>query len=315
MMRYALRRLFLMIPTILLATVLLFLAIRLMPGSAVELLAADTAGSESSVEKIRERLGLDQPAHEQYLRWMGNLFQGDLGTSFRTGEPIASEIAKFLPVSLQVGFLSLLLAVAVAVPVGVIAGLHRDSALDYFCRGLAVLALATPSFWIAILVITWPSVWWGWSPPIGFERFWDDPMRNVQQVWIPVTILGLHGTGALMRFTRTSVLEVAQLDFVRTARAKGLAGRAIVTRHILRNALIPLLTLIGLQIPILVGGVVITETVFSLPGMGRYLITALETRDYQVIQSLVLVLVVFVLLTNLVIDLFYALIDPRIKYG
>lgn len=315
MTKYALRRFLLMIPTVLAATILLFLAIRLMPGSAVELLAADTAGSESTVEKIRERLGLDQPAHEQYIRWMGNVLQGNLGTSFRTGEPIGGEIAKFLPVSFEIGLLSLILAVAVAVPVGVIAGLHRDSPLDYLCRGLAVLALATPSFWIAILVITWPSVWWGWSPPIGFERVWDDPAKNIQQVWIPVAILGLHGTGALMRFTRTSVLEVAQLDFVRTARAKGLAGRAVVIRHILRNALIPLITLIGLQIPILVGGVVIIETVFSLPGMGRYLITALETRDYQVIQSLVLVLVVFVLVTNLVIDLIYALIDPRIKYS
>ena len=198
-------------------------------------------------------------------------------------------------------------------PFGIVLALDRLSALMLVLT--AVLALATPAFWIGILVITWPSVWWGWSPPIHYVDFWEDPVANLNHVWIPASILGLHITGGFIRFTRTAVLEVMRQDYVRTARAKGLGTRLVVIRHVMRNAAIPIVTLVGLQAPILLGGVVIVETIFTIPGMGRYLLTALENRDYQVLQAVVMILVTFVLLINLLVDLVYSLLDPRIKFG
>lgn len=314
MIQYAGRRLVLMIPTFIGASIVVFALVRFMPGSVLDIMVAESPGDQVTIDRLEERFGLDKPVVEQYVRWLSNIAVGDFGSSFRTGQPIRKELSDFLPVSLELGVLSLILAVLVAVPTGVVAALFRDGLLDYVARGLAVLALATPAFWIGILVITWPSVWWGWSPPIHYVDFWEDPVANLNHVWIPASILGLHITGGFIRFTRTAVLEVMRQDYVRTARAKGLGTRLVVIRHVMRNAAIPIVTLVGLQAPILLGGVVIVETIFTIPGMGRYLLTALENRDYQVLQAVVMILVTFVLLINLLVDLAYSVLDPRIKF-
>ena len=314
MLQYMLRRLGLMVPTVVGASIVVFALVRFMPGSAIDAMVADTPGDQVTVDRLKERFGLDRPVLEQYMRWVGNISVGDFGTSFRTGQPIRSELMTFMPASVELGMLSLALAVVVAIPTGVVAALFRDGALDYGARGLAVLALATPAFWIGILVITWPSIWWGWSPPIHYVNIWEDPLGNLSVVWIPAAILGLHITGGFIRFTRTAVLEVMRQDYVRTAWAKGLSSRVVIVRHVMRNAAIPIVTLVGLQAPILLGGVVIVESLFIIPGMGRYLLTALQTRDYQVIQAVVMVLVTFVLLINLIVDMTYSWLDPRIRF-
>jgi peptide/nickel transport system permease protein len=315
MTTYIIRRLLLMIPTFFGASVLIFALVRFMPGDIVSIIASETPGSHANVEALRHRFGLDEPPATQYVKWVGKIVRGDLGTSLRTGKDIRSDLAKNVPVSIELGLLAMLIGLVVAVPVGVLAALRRNSVLDYVVRSLAVLALATPSFWIGILVITWPSVWWGWSPPVQYVRFTDDPLANLAQMWLPALIVGLHLTGSVMRFTRTAMLEVLTQDYVRTAWAKGLAPRIIVIRHVLRNSLVPVVTIIGLQIPLLIGGVVIAETIFGVPGMGRYMLSALQNRDYQVVQAVVALMVVIVLFVNLAVDLLYAVLDPRIRYS
>jgi peptide/nickel transport system permease protein len=310
---YLARRLLLVIPTLIGVSMIVFLLVRLLPGDAVTMLLQEYAYAKD-VEEMRARLGLDRPIYVQYLDWIGGVLQGDLGTSLRNKTPVAEELLGRMPVTAELGLLAMLIGLVVAIPVGVISAVRQDTWSDYLGRSTAIGLLAIPAFWLGTLVITLPSVWWGWTPPLRYTRLLDDPAKNLGHVIIPAIILGLGLSGTLMRLTRAQMLEVLRQDFVRTAAAKGLAERAVVMRHALKNAFIPVLTLLGLQVSILVGGTVVLESVFVLPGMGRYLLEAVQYRDYPVIQGLNLIFAVVIIVANLVVDLLYGWLDPRVRY-
>jgi peptide/nickel transport system permease protein len=250
----------------------------------------------------------------QYLDWLGALLHGDLGQSITTRNSIATELGTRLPVTAELGALSLLVAALVAAPLGVVSAARRNSWPDYLARSWAIGFLAIPGFWLGTLVVTLPSVWFQWAPPLRYTRLQDDPGRNLAQVTVPALILGLGLSGGLMRLIRTQMLEVLRQDFVRTAAAKGLAERAVVLRHALKNALPPVLTALGVQIALLVSGTVVLESIFGLPGMGRYLLDAVQARDYPAIQGLNVVFATVMLLANLVVDVLCGWLDPRVRY-
>jgi len=310
---YLVRRLLLVVPTLLGVSIIVFVLVRFLPGDAVAMLLQDYAQT-GDAEALRVQLGLDRPVYVQYGEWLGALLRGDLGTSLRSKTPISAELANRIPVTLELGGLAFLVGLAVAIPVGVLSAVRQDTRLDYLARSTAIGLLAIPSFWLGTLVITLPSVWWQWTPPLRYTRLLDDPAKNLAQMIIPAIVLGLALSGTLMRLTRAQMLEVLRQEFVLTAHAKGLAERAVLFRHALKNAFIPVLTLLGLQISILVGGTVVIESVFALPGMGRYLLEALQYRDYPVIQALNLIFATVIILANLVVDLLYAWLDPRLRY-
>ncbi len=320
MTAYAMRRLLLIIPSLIVITLLVSLIIRLLPADAVMVLAAQQGFSqEADLDRLRHELGLDKPWHEQYWDWFSAMFRSipdgklDLGDSLRTRRDIAGELKVRLPVSLELAGLALLMTLAIAIPVGVISAVKRNSWADYIARSSAIIGVAIPGFWLATMVVVWPSVWWRWSPPSVFRPLHHDPIANLSFMWLPALLLSLYFVGFLMRMTRTMMLEVLTSDYVRTARAKGLRNLAIIVRHALRNALIPVVTVIGLQIPVLIGGAVVYETVFSVPGIGRLLIEAAQNRDYPVIQAINLIIAVVVVFLNLVVDMSYAVLDPRVR--
>ena len=310
---YLARRLLLIIPTLFGVSVIVFLLVRLLPGDAVTMLLQDYAYA-SNADELRAKLGLDRPVYVQYAEWLGGVVRGDLGTSLRSKTPVADELVNRMPVTAELGLMAMFFGLLIAIPVGVISAVRQDSWSDYLGRSTAIGFLAIPSFWLGTLVVTLPSVWWGWTPPLRYTRLSDDPVKNLTMVVIPAILLGLALSGALMRLTRAQMLEVLRQDFVRTATAKGLSERAVVIRHTLKNAFIPILTLLGLQVSILVGGTVVLESLFVLPGMGRYLLEAVQYRDYPVIQALNLIFAVVIILTNLVVDLLYGWLDPRVRY-
>jgi peptide/nickel transport system permease protein len=310
---YLARRLLLVIPTLFGVSVIVFLLVRMLPGDAVSMLLQDYAYAKDA-DEMRARLGLDRPIHVQYIDWMGGVVRGDLGTSLRNKTPVAEELLARMPVTAELGLMAMIFGLLISIPIGVISAVRQDTWSDYLGRSTAIGMLAIPSFWLGTLVITLPSVWWGWTPPLRYTRLLDDPMKNLSHVIIPAIILGLALSGTLMRLTRAQMLEVLRQDFVRTASAKGLSERAVVVRHALKNAFIPVLTLLGLQVSILVGGTVVLESVFVLPGMGRYLLEAVQYRDYPVIQGLNLIFATVIILANLIVDLLYGWLDPRVRY-
>ncbi|HXG42459.1 MAG TPA: ABC transporter permease [Dehalococcoidia bacterium] len=316
MWSYIVRRVGLLVPTLALVTVLVALLVRLLPGDAVEIIIGQyTPLTHGDREAVRRQLGLDKPWYEQYGEFVAGVFTGDWGTSLQSQQPIGRELARRLPVTFELGLLALLISIVVAVPVGVIAAIRQDRWLDYLMRGTAIVFIAVPAFWLGTLVVVLPNVWWGWAPPIHYESFFDDPLSNLYFMIIPAAILGLGLSGSVMRLTRTQMLEVLRQDYIRTAWAKGLRERVVILRHALRNALIPVTTLIGLQVPLLVGGTVVLETIFSVPGIGSYLVTAVNSRDYPVVQAVNLVVALAVVLSNLLVDVLYAYLDPRIRYA
>lgn len=322
MNRYIIRRLLLTIPTILGVTILISALLHSLPGDAVTMMMQDYQGYASNEDELRTKLGLDKPFHEQYLLWLGNVLQGDLGKSLRNQQPIVDDIQKFIPVTMELGVLGLLISLMISIPLGVYSAVKQDSLSDYVARSLATGMLAIPGFWIATLSITIPSIWciWAsflpcWSPPLRYTQLWDDPGRNLAQMWLPAVILGIGLSGTIMRLTRTQMLEVLRHDYIRTARSKGLAEGFVVFRHALKNALIPVVTLLGLQVAVVVGGAVVLENIFVIPGMGRYLLDAISSRDYPIVQALVLVFALFIIFSNLIVDLLYAWLDPRIRYS
>jgi len=310
---YLARRLLLVIPTLIGVSIIVFLLVRMLPGDAVTMLLQDYSYA-SDADAMRARLGLDRPIYVQYTEWLGGVVRGDLGTSLRNRTPVAEELLSRMPVTAELGLMAMVFGLIIAIPIGVISAVRQDTWSDYLGRSTAIGFLAIPSFWLGTLVITLPSVWWGWTPPLRYTRLLDDPAKNLAQVVIPAIILGLALSGSLMRLTRAQMLEVLRQDFVRTAAAKGLTDRAVVLRHALKNAFIPVLTLLGLQVSILVGGTVVLESVFVLPGMGRYLLEAVQYRDYPVIQGLNLIFATVIILANLVVDLLYGWLDPRVRY-
>jgi len=302
---YIIRRLILIIPTLFIVTIIVFFTVRLIPGSLIDLMlqehgARQAGGSsmELTAEAIRQKLGLDIPLHIQYGRWMRQIFlHGDLGKSMWTGYPVTNEILNRFPVSFELGSMALVIGLVIAFPIGVYSAIRQDTWGDYITRGVAIALIAIPSFWIATMVMVFPSIWW-----------------NLAQFLIPAFILGMVMSGTTMRMTRSMMLEVMRQDYIRTAWSKGLRERVVIVRHALRNALIPVVTIIGMNLPVLIGGSVILEQIFVLPGIGRLLLEVITRRDYVVLSGVNLFMATFILAVNLVTDLAYAYLDPRIQY-
>jgi peptide/nickel transport system permease protein len=275
----------------------------------------DIGANKKSRAALEAALGLDQPMVSQYFRWIGAfLFEGSLGQSLWQSTSVMEEILHRLPVTFELGLMSLIVALIVGIPIGVYSAVVQDTVGDYIARSFAIIALALPGFWVGTLVMVFPSIWWGWSPDVKFTPFHVDPLRHLGQLVIPALILGKAFSAVVMRLTRAMMLEVMRQDYIRTALAKGLAPRTTILRHALRNALIPVVTLVGLQAPVLVGGAVIMEQIFVIPGMGLLLLEAVSQRDYPIITGVFLVVGVAVVLINLLVDLSYGLLDPKVRY-
>ena len=313
MRKYVLRRLLVAIPSLLIASFIVFSLPRLIPGDVVQLMLEEKAYGKD-LEDLRAKLGLNRPLHVQYVEWAGRVIRGDLGESLWTKRPVIEELGRRLPISLELGLLALLFALMMAIPVGVIAAIRQDSLGDYAARSMAILGLSVPGFWIATLVVLLPAIWWGWSPPIQFTEFSKSPVAHITQFLLPAAILALASAAAIMRLTRAMLLDVLRQDYVRTAWSKGLRERVVVLKHSLKNAVIPVVTVLGIQVAQILGGTVIFEQIFGLPGMGRFLFDAINQRDYPVIQGINLLIVSVVVAMNLIVDATYALLDPRIRY-
>ena len=319
MRAYFIRRLLLIIPTVFILTILVFLSLRFIPGDIIDVIVARMEMFSGAVDLDREALehqmGLDVPVWVQYGRWIGGIFlHGSLGESLLGGYAIEEKILERLPVTIELGLLAIVISALIALPVGIYSAIRQDAAADYIGRSIAIIGLATPNFWLGIMVMIYPAIWWGWSPPMELVFFKEDPLGNLAVFIIPSLILGTAASAATMRITRTMMLEVLRQDYIRTAWSKGLKERVVVMRHAIKNALIPVVTLIGLQLPLLVGGSVIMENIFNLPGLGRLLLKALNDRDYPVVSGVNLFFATGVVVINLMIDLVYAFLDPRVRY-
>ena len=332
MRAYIVRRLLLMVPTLLILTVIVFLAVRFIPGDIVDAMTLEMErwGVDIDREAVERMLGLDVPVHVQYGRWMGvlptpdwvtgeshfkGLLQGTLGESLRrTHLTVEEEILGRFPVTIELGVIAIVIGLVIALPVGIYSAIRQDTAADYVGRTAAVIGMATPNFWLALMVIIFPAIWWGWTPPLQWVPFTDDPLGNLGILIIPSVILGTAMSAGTMRMTRTMMLEVLRQDYIRTAWSKGLKERVVIVRHAIRNALMPIVTLVGLSLPLLVGGSVIMENIFNLPGLGRLMLTALNDRDYPLVSGVNLFFGALVLVTNLLIDMIYPYIDPRVRY-
>jgi len=311
--RYVLTRVLVAIPSLLIASLIVFTLPRLIPGDVVQLMLEEKAYAKD-IEELRAKLGLDRPLHVQYVEWAGRVLHGALGESLWTRRPVAEELGRRLPVTLTLGGFAIVFAVLIAVPVGVVSAVRQDTLKDYAARSAAILGLSVPGFWLATLVIVLPAIWWGWRPATGFTEFATAPVGFFQQFLLPAAILGVASSATIMRLIRGMLLEVLRQEYVRTAWAKGLAERVVVMKHSLKNALIPVLTVLGIQIAQIIGGTVIIETIFGFPGMGRFLFEAILQRDYPVIQGVNLTVVTTVVGANLLVDALYATLDPRIRY-
>jgi peptide/nickel transport system permease protein len=315
MYKYVLRRLLLSIPVLLLSSVIVFGLMRVMPGDALIALMGESGNvSEKELAKLRKELGLDKPYLEQYGLWLWQLVTFNPGHSIFTNEPIATSLKKSIPVTLELATLAMIMGLLIAIPIGVLSATRQDTPPDYAGRVVAVAGLSLPDFWLGTLVITFAAIWFQWIPPIGYASLWESPWQNLQQFLLPAAVLGYRLSSATMRMTRSTVLEVLREDYVRTAWAKGLAGRIVVYKHALKNALIPVVTIVGGQLGTLLAGTVIVETIFALPGMGRLTVEAILYRDYPVVQTNVMIVAATLVSLNLIVDLTYAWLDPRIRY-
>lgn len=312
--RYVISRVVGMIPTVLVLLLFVVVLIRLLPGDAIDLMLQDQVKA-GGVERdeIERRLGLDRPIPEEYVRYSLNVFRGDLGRSVWTRESVRDTITSRIGVTLELSALAMIVAAAIGISIGVISAIKQNSVLDYSLRSISILGLSIPNFALATLVIVLPTIWWGWSPSLIYTPPSEGLWAHVSQFFVPAAVLGLSLGATLMRITRTMMLEVMRLDYIRTARAKGLGGRVIVVRHALRNALIPVVSLLGVQAAFLLSGVVVIESVFALPGIGRTLIDAIATRDYPVVQGIAVVAGLLVIAINLLVDISYGTLDPRAK--
>jgi peptide/nickel transport system permease protein len=314
MQTFIIRRILSLVPTLLFTSVIVFASIRMIPGDIIDLMLAQndiSTGNDRAV--IEAALGLDQPIYIQYFDWVWSAVQGDLGRSLWQNVPVTEQLAATLPITFELGFLALIVALSVAIPVGIYSAMKQDTPGDYIARSFSLLMLAIPSFWLGTLVMVFPSVWWRWAPPLVYTPFREDPLANLAHMMIPAILLGLSMSAVTMRMTRTMMLEVLRQDYIRTARAKGLAEHIVVVRHALRNGLIPVVTLIGLQAPLLIGGAVILEQIFVVPGMGSLLLEAVFQRDYPVVTGVFLVVGVGILFINLLVDLTYGFLDPKVR--
>jgi peptide/nickel transport system permease protein len=317
MQTYILKRLLLIVPTLLGVAALVFLIMRVIPGDvALLILGGDQAAriDPKQLENMRRQLGLDQPYLIQFGEWLWGVVRFDFGKSLWTGRPVVEEVLIRLPLSLELALLATMVSVLIAIPLGMLAAVRQDTWVDYLVRVVSIGGLAIPSFWVGILCILFLVIYFGWGPPLEFTPPWVDPWANLQQMIWPVVTVGYRYAAVTTRMTRSTVLEVLREDYIRTAWAKGLRDRAVVIRHALKNAMLPVITLIGTEFAFLIGGLVVTETVFTLNGVGRFVVDAVAHRDYPVVQALVFLIAFWFVIVNLLIDLTYAWFDPRIRY-
>jgi peptide/nickel transport system permease protein len=312
--RYVIQRLaFVPIVALLVAT-LVFLLVRLLPGDIVDVLVRE-APQYGDASALRRELGLDKPFLEQYLAFLAGLPRADLGDSLYFKRPVIEDVRRAVPVTLELALLAVLVSSAISIPLGVLAAAGRNGPLDYVVRVVSVVFTSVPTFWLGTLVLTGLALWARWVPPLRYTPIWEDPRANLQQFLIPALVLGVAATGVKLRMVRSQMLDVLGQDYIRTARAKGLGEVGTLRHHALRNALVPVVALIGNQMGVLLGGAAVTETIFNLPGLGRMLITAVDTRDYPSVQAAVLVIALLLVTLNLIVDLAYAWLDPRIRYA
>lgn len=316
MLSYAARRILLMVPTLLGVALLTFVMLRVIPGDVVELKLRSDGGhvTQEILDRERARLGLDQPLPQQFVDWMTGLATLDLGTSMWTGRPVAEEIGGRIGLTMQVAFMAALISVVIAIPLGTISALYRDTWIDNAVRLITIAGLAVPSFWFGMLIILGLLTVFRWSPPITYTPFYQDPVANISQLIWPALAVGYRYSAVVARMVRSSIIEVMREDYIRTARAKGVFERVVVARHAMRNAMLPAITVIGLEFAFLIGGLVVTEQVFNLNGIGRLFVEAISRSDFVLIQALVMLLAVVFVATNLVIDLLYSVLDPRVRY-
>ena len=312
--KYILRRLLLLIPTLIGMSLLIFVMLRLLPGDVVDvMMAGDTPGSAEQKQVLREAFGLDKPLPVQYLGWLGSLAQGDLGKSLRTREPVTAILMRSLPVTLELALLATIMSTVTAIPLGVLSATRPDASVDYSSRLAGLIGLSLPNFWFATLVLLFTSLWFQWVPPVNYISPFTDPLGNLAQMLIPAAAIALREMAIIMRMTRTMMLEVLRQDYVRTARAKGAGERLVVYRHALRNALIPVVSVVGFQVGALMGGAAIVEVIFGLNGIGNTLVQGIFSRDYPLIQASALFLATIFVVLNLFVDVLYGFLDPRVK--
>ena len=314
---YAMRRLLWIPVTVILTTMIVFLLVRFIPGNIIDIMESEIGASGGQVDRVAllKLLGLNAPVWVQYARWVSNIvLHGSFGNSLLSSQPITPMLLQRLPLTFELGFMALIIGLLISIPIGVYSAIRQDSIMDYILRSLSILLISIPGFWLGTMIVLYPSIWWHWAPPMEFVSFFKNPIGNLGMMIIPALVLGSQSTGSTMRMTRTMMLETLRQDYIRTAWSKGLSEKVVVIRHAMKNALIPVVTLVGGQIPSLVGGAVIIEYIFNLPGMGRLMIDALNSRDYPIISAINLIMAVVVIANNLFIDLTYGWLDPRIHY-
>ena len=321
MQAYIAKRGLLFIPTVVLVTILVFVILRIVPGDPALLLLAGEEGlsnySEEQLQKLRAELGTDKPIYVQYVKWVGGLFRLDFGDTFTTSTsrtPVSKDLKQKFPITLELTIMAVLMASIIAIPLGVLSAVRQDTIADYATRIITIAGIALPNFWVGIMMIFFLVRYFGWFPPLGYADLWEDPWKNLQQLILPAIALGFSNMAFVGRMTRSTLLEVFREDYIRTARSKGLAERVVIYRHALKNALLPVITVSGAQFGVLLGGTVIIEQIFLVPGIGRSLIVGVNQRDYATVQAIVFILTVAVLVVNMALDLVYAWLNPRIRY-
>ena len=314
MLEFLIRRGAISIVTLFVISLVVFTGVRMIPGDPARVMAgtdADAAG----IEEIRAKYGLNDPVIVQYVRWVGLAARGDLGQSIRTRDPVIKTVAMKLPITVELAFLAVLIAIAIAIPAGVVAAVRRNTAWDVLASGVSLCGVSIPNFWLGIMLILFFSVRLGWLPASGFVPLRESPVENLLRMLMPAFVLGTALAAVLMRQTRNAMIEVLTADYIRTAYSKGLAGRAVIFRHAIRNSLIPVVTILGLQAGALMSGAVVTEQIFVVPGFGRLIVEAVFTRDYPLVQGVVLITAASYVLINLLVDVSYSVLDPRIRVG
>ena len=318
MRQYALKRIGLIIPTVLLVTIIVFAVMRIIPGdpALVILSEGDATFTQEELEALRVELGTDREIYIQYLEWVGGLAVGDLGESYwRRGTDVWTLLGPRIPITIQLAVMAIIIAVVFAVPLGVVSAIKPDSLVDYAARVITMAGISLPTFFAGILVVLLLSRGFGWLPPLGYSDIWEDPWTNIRQMFLPALALGFYDMAFIARVTRSSMMEIIREDYMRTARAKGLAERIVLVRHGLKNAVLPILTISGWQFGRLFGGTVIIERIFQVPGIGQLLIETVFQRDFPTIQAIIIVVAVSIVIINLLVDLLYGLLDPRIRYA
>jgi peptide/nickel transport system permease protein len=316
--QYIVKRILLMIPTLLGAALVVFLLMNVVPGDIAMLIlgAAEQGGDVNfaELERVRQKLGLDRPLYEQFFAWVWGIVRLDFGTSLWSGAPVLEELRIRFPLTIEVAIFATLISTLIAIPLGTLAAIRQDTWIDYSVRVFSIGGQAIPSFWTGVLLILFLVIWFQWSPPLVFVPLWEDPWENFKQLVWPIVTVGYRNAAVGTRLTRSAVLEVMREDYIRTAWAKGLREAIVVSKHTLKNAMLPVITIIGAEFAILMGGLVVTETVFTLNGLGRFVVDAILHRDIPVVQTMVLLTAFIIVFINLIEDLLYAWFDPRISY-